>query len=395
MEKYVFSKEICYSQRLKTKVRVRYALTCSLSVLFSTGLILGITLGLVHQKNYTGQGGLETPGIPDLTADLLPKDFYKLTDENDLRAPEEEIIPQTLSDIIPAAEPLIAVSADAAEENLPDQETVDLMQLEEVAETTENLENDSPLYYTVYRLKQGENASIVASQFGVSTDTILSVNGVANATRMATGAYLKIPSMSGIIYEVSKNGETLESIVNSENKTKKVSLDMDMISLVNGVMPTEKLSVGDTLFIAGGKLSNEQRAEISGDSYKKPLRNSYYISSPYGWRVSPFDATRRSYHNGIDLACPKGTPIYATAAGTVVTAGYSNVYGNYVIIKHTSGYKSLYGHMSVVNVKNGQYVDQGTVIGKVGSTGQSTGPHLHFTMYKNNKVINPNEKVYF
>lgn len=388
MEKYTFSKEICYSKRLKTRTYLKYALTCSLSVLFSAGLVVGLTMGMVHRNNYSGQGGLETPGLPDLTADLLPKDFYKLSED------EELFTRKTIAESVNQAttvDPAELVAASLIDSEEPDG-SIEILPLE----TTQTaLEEESPLYYTVYRLKEGENAGKVAKDFGVTTETILSVNGVTNATRMATGVYLKIPSMSGILYEVGRSGETLESIINTQNKEFKINLDLEMNSVVNGVEPSQSLSVGDTLFIAGGRLSRDKLAEISGDSYKKPLRNAYYISSPYGWRVSPFDSSRRTHHNGIDLACPKGTPIYATAAGTVVTAGWSDIYGNYVIIKHASGYKSLYGHMSSISVRSGQYVDQGTVVGKVGSTGQSTGPHLHFTMYKNDKVINPNEKVYF
>lgn len=381
MEKYTFSKEICYSKRLKTKMLAKYALTCSLSVIMSTGLVLGVVFGISNRNNYNGQGGGDMKRIFNLD----PEEFSKLTETDEIYEKEDaRIIAESESNSEPLTADSDSVYLTESSEN----------RLDEIAKMEEIPEEDN-LYYRVYRLKQGENASIVASKFDVTTDTILSVNGVANATRMATGAYLKVPSMSGIVYEVSKNGETLESIVNNENKTKKIDLDLYKIASINGMTITKKLSIGDTIFLAGGKLSNEQRAEISGDSYKKPLRNSYYISSPYGWRVSPFDSSKRSYHNGIDLACPKGTPIYATNAGTVITAGYSNVYGNYVIIKHTSGYKTLYGHMTVIDVRNGQYVDQGTIIGKVGSTGQSTGPHLHFTIYKNEKAINPYEKIYF
>lgn len=407
MKKYTFSKEICYSKRLKARTHLKYALTCSLSVLFSAGLVVGLTLGVVHNNNYTGQGGADFDPLIDMKPEYI--DFAALQseepiapvgfgeDEVDLVASGLEVHGDSDAAVVDAAESE-AVSgtagvAESGEGSLDNAATAELDVVAKKSVEKENYQEDSDLYYTVYKLKNGETASLVASMFKISLDTILSVNGVTNATRMATGTYLRIPSLNGILYEVSKEGETLEDIVRSENKLKKINLDTVYLSKINNVGVNEALSVGHTLFLYGDKLTNDQRAEISGTSFKKPLKSSYYISSPFGWRVNPFDASKRSYHNGLDMACPTGTPIYSTAAGTVVTAGYTSVYGNYVIIKHTSGYKSLYGHMSQINVKYGQYVDQGTIIGKVGSTGQSTGPHLHFTIYKNDKAISPYEKV--
>jgi murein DD-endopeptidase MepM/ murein hydrolase activator NlpD len=89
------------------------------------------------------------------------------------------------------------------------------------------------------------------------------------------------------------------------------------------------------------------------------------------------------------MACPTGTNIYAALPGKVTATGYNSTYGNYVIIAHHSGYKTLYGHMSAILCHKGNYVTQDTRIGRVGSTGMSTGPHLHFTVFKNNKQVNP------
>ena len=92
-------------------------------------------------------------------------------------------------------------------------------------------------------------------------------------------------------------------------------------------------------------------------------------------------------HNGIDIGAPIGTPVYATAAGTVVSVGFNNrSYGKWIVIKHNDGYYSLYGHLSVQNVSNGQSVTRGQRIGAIGSTGFATGPHLHFTIYVPNSL---------
>ena len=116
------------------------------------------------------------------------------------------------------------------------------------------------------------------------------------------------------------------------------------------------------------------------------------IASGFGYRIDPVYKTTK-FHAGLDFSAPQGTPIYATADGTVSTAGNSgNGYGNHVIINHGYGYETLYGHMVRVKTRNGQTVKRGEVIGWVGSTGKSTGPHCHYEVHKNGEKINP---IYF
>lgn len=112
------------------------------------------------------------------------------------------------------------------------------------------------------------------------------------------------------------------------------------------------------------------------------------LTSPYGWRIHPITG-KNSFHNGVDLANSQGTPIYAARSGTVTTATYSGAYGYYVTINHGDGYSTLYAHMTHYIVSAGQSVSQGQVIGYMGSTGWSTGPHLHYTVYLNGNTVNP------
>lgn len=112
------------------------------------------------------------------------------------------------------------------------------------------------------------------------------------------------------------------------------------------------------------------------------------LTSPYGWRIHPITG-KNSFHNGVDLANAQGTPIYAARSGTVTTATYSGAYGYYVTINHGDGYSTLYAHMTHYIVSAGQSVSQGQVIGYMGSTGWSTGPHLHYTVYLNGNTVNP------
>jgi murein DD-endopeptidase MepM/ murein hydrolase activator NlpD len=126
----------------------------------------------------------------------------------------------------------------------------------------------------------------------------------------------------------------------------------------------------------------------------QPLSNKDLdrIASGFGYRIDPIYKTVK-LHAGLDFAAPLGTPIYATANGTVSVAGNTgNGYGNHVVIAHGYGYETLYGHMSRIKVKVGQRVKRGEVIGWVGSTGKSTGPHCHYEVHKNKQKMDP---VYF
>jgi murein DD-endopeptidase MepM/ murein hydrolase activator NlpD len=126
----------------------------------------------------------------------------------------------------------------------------------------------------------------------------------------------------------------------------------------------------------------------------QPVSNSDLkrIASGFGYRIDPIYKTTKM-HPGIDFTAPQGTPIYATADGVVKMAGFSDGgYGNHVIINHGYGYETLYGHMVRVKARAGQKVKRGEIIGYVGSTGKSTGPHCHYEVHKNGQKIDP---IYF
>ena len=126
----------------------------------------------------------------------------------------------------------------------------------------------------------------------------------------------------------------------------------------------------------------------------QPLSNQDLnrLSSGFGYRIDPVYKTVK-FHPGLDFSAPQGTPIYATAEGTVQTAGnLGNGYGNHVVIQHGYSYSTLYGHMSRIKAKRGQRVKRGEVIGYVGSTGKSTGSHLHYEVFKGRKRLDP---IYF
>lgn len=132
----------------------------------------------------------------------------------------------------------------------------------------------------------------------------------------------------------------------------------------------------------------ETQPEQSGDSGWLTPVSGYYISSPFGMRFHPMLGYERM-HEGIDMVCPGGTPIYATRSGIVTTASYNDSCGNYVFISHDNGMGSIYMHMSYYVVSSGEEVSQGQLIGYVGSTGLSEVEHLHFGIYSNGAYVNP------
>ena len=113
-----------------------------------------------------------------------------------------------------------------------------------------------------------------------------------------------------------------------------------------------------------------------------------HTASGYGMRIDPIYKTAK-FHEGMDFSANIGTPIYATGNGTVTKAGWQSGYGKVVIINHGYGYETLYAHMNDIDVRVGQKVIRGEVIGKVGNTGKSTGPHLHYEVHVKGKVVNP------
>ena len=238
-----------------------------------------------------------------------------------------------------------------------------------------------PVTYQNYKVRSGDTISGIASKFGLrNISTLISVNDIGNVRQLEAGQKLKIPSIDGVIYTV-KNGDSLNAIVSKYGVSLETLVDVNELS-------SEVLQKGQQLFIPGVGLDKQTLQNAMGDMFKMPISAKFRWSSPYGSRIDPI-AGVKSFHTGVDMACPTGTPIYASMSGKVITAGINRVYGNYVIIDHGNGYQTLYAHMSKIIATKGQWVSQGTRIGLVGSTGYSTGPHLHFTVYKNGKLINP------
>jgi murein DD-endopeptidase MepM/ murein hydrolase activator NlpD len=269
----------------------------------------------------------------------------------------------TLEQIIPASYAGVSIGEDPEVLGVPEPEEYSKPHL---------------LTFTSYKVKPGDIIGNIAGETGLSQSTIISVNKIKNARTLQIGQTLRIPNQDGIYYTVQK-GDTLLSVA------EKYKSDPDDIKIANELF-SDVLYVNSGLFLPGARLGSVELQEINGDLFIWPV--SGYITSPYGYRANPFGGARQ-FHSGMDIGAAMGTPIKAAMAGRVSTVGYTEVLGNYVVISHHSGYRTLYGHMSYVRIKAGVYVSVGQRIGDVGTTGLSTGPHLHFTVYKNGVTVNP------
>jgi len=227
---------------------------------------------------------------------------------------------------------------------------------------------------SVYTVHKGDKIDDVAKMFNVSANTIRWANDLKKGVALKEGDNLIILPVTGVQYVVKK-GDTVKSIA------KKYSGDAEEIISYNDLDPTGVLTAGDTIIIPDGEIGTP----ITSGNKPVTKPGKYTGPSYAGYYMRPISGGKRSQgvhgHNAVDLAAPNGTPIYAAASGKVIIAkssGYNGGYGEYVAISHPNGTQTLYGHMSVVLVSSGQRVDKGDIIGRVGSTGRSTGNHVHF-----------------
>jgi murein DD-endopeptidase MepM/ murein hydrolase activator NlpD len=242
----------------------------------------------------------------------------------------------------------------------------------------EDFSRPKMLIYDSYTVQKGEMIGILAQGFGLNQDTLLSVNKIRSARTVQIGQVIKVPNQDGILYTVKKE-DTLSGIA-EKYKTKTADL-----RTVNELL-SDSVHTGTVLFIPGARMPQDDIQEINGDLFIWPVRG--YITSNYGYRQSPFGGARQ-FHSGLDIGASMGYPVVAAMSGRVSVVSYDQSFGNFIVITHHSGYRTLYAHLSVVRVKTGAYVATGERIGDVGSSGLSTGPHLHFTVYKNGVTVNP------
>lgn len=243
--------------------------------------------------------------------------------------------------------------------------------------STEEIDFPTTDTISVYEVKQGDTIADVAKLFDVSVNTIMWANNLTSR-KITKGDTLIILPITGIKHAVKK-GDTIISIA------KKYKADEQDILAYNGLSSGASLAVGDTVIVPDGEIEVVQTKPKATTAKKSKILNSYALSAPQGFLIRPLVGGRKSQgihgHNGVDIAGTPGTPIIASASGRAIVAkmgGYNGGYGNMIIITHEKGIQTVYAHLRDIYITQGQTVTQGQVIGELGNTGRSTGPHLHF-----------------
>lgn len=238
---------------------------------------------------------------------------------------------------------------------------------------------------TTYVVRSGDTLPQIAKTFGVTANTIMIANDMSSQ-KLTEGQRLIILPVSGIQHKI-KSGETLEGIA------KTYKLKVQDILQYNHFENASRLAVGDEVFIPSDMKPSRNTSAPSSSSRTSPILGAPLVNKiassakklidTVGYFIEPlvnYHKTQKLHgHNGIDLGAAIGEPILAAADGEVIISrlGWNGGYGNYVVIQHDNGTQTVYGHASKLLVDEGQNVTQGQKIALVGSTGESTGPHLH------------------
>jgi murein DD-endopeptidase MepM/ murein hydrolase activator NlpD len=240
---------------------------------------------------------------------------------------------------------------------------------------------------TVYRYTplQGEDILSLASRCNIPYSALASLNRINHPSMFEAGRPMLLPTVPGIFVPAEPDSDLERLMAGGRLPT----AEADSVAL------TINNTAGGALifhFIPGGDFSSTERAFFLHSGFRFPLQN-YRMTSDYGMRVNPVTGVYR-LHPGVDLAAPAGTEVHAAGNGVVAEVGQDDVYGIYVIIRHNDNWASLYGHLQKAAVTLRTNVRSGSVIGWVGSTGQSTGPHLHFELRQNGRAQNPDKFLF-
>ncbi|MDR2072288.1 MAG: M23 family metallopeptidase [Spirochaetaceae bacterium] len=230
-----------------------------------------------------------------------------------------------------------------------------------------------------YTPEEGDDIFRLAARCNIPYAALATLNRIGHPGALKNPMLL--PSVPGIFIPESPSNDLEQLLALSRSRG-------------GGVIITVRGDSGPRrfLFFPGADFSPTERSYFLNPGFRFPLR-SYRITSPFGMRPSPFTG-RPQYHQGLDLAAPTGTEVYAAREGIVADLGTDPVYGNYIIIAHEDNWVSLYGHLSSFSTTLHSRVGKDTIIGKVGSTGQSTGPHLHFELRKNGTALDPSKLLF-
>ena len=234
--------------------------------------------------------------------------------------------------------------------------------------------------YDEYIIEEGDNLTTISRKIGANLDTLVSVNKITNANRLRPGQKIVVPNRNGLLYTIKKD-ESIEEIA------ERYDVSLNRVLAFNKISDPSNIEVGDDIFLPGAKYTLDERIDKFGQMFSIPTTITR-ISSVFGYRVHPITGVRTK-HMGVDIPGRLNTPVYAARKGKVIFAGYSGGYGNLVIVRHDKGYTTYYGHLNSITTKAGATVGVGVMIGRMGSTGRSTGSHLHFEVRRNGVALNP------
>ena len=358
-------------------------------------VLITITLVFINFTTKTRAGGLTEKAHNTILADLIKGEFSEFEED-------EEFIIETFD-----KESVITPLQQTYLDSLTSVKVQSRVTMEDIEEEEEQLIQDGasivkpdiattqksikPRTETeTYEVLPGDTISTIAEKFGISVSTILWENGLSAYSIIRPGDELDILPISGITHAV-KSGETVSSIA------KKYKVEEIEILETNKLTSADKLQISQNLIIPGGrKVTTSYKPKtytgisaikeiakapgatpVAGNKMNWPTEGSR-ITQYYSWR-----------HYGLDIANKTGTPIYAADSGTVESIGWGKGYGNQIVINHGGGKKTRYAHLSKFYVAKGEKVTKGQTIGAMGSTGWSSGPHLHFEVVINGKKYNP------
>ncbi len=237
-----------------------------------------------------------------------------------------------------------------------------------------------------YIVKPGESLSSLASDFGLTILTVKLANNLPSSNLKA-GQELKIPPIDGLFVTVKRN-DTISSIAN------RYRVKVDDILQYNNLTRNDSIFAGNELLIPGAIVSKSTSSVYNkSGNVSVPSFNTSPYSGKFTWPTSVpthyLSQGHRWGHRAIDLPRTNGWGIYASAPGIVQTRSARGGYGNLIILNHGDGWSTYYAHLNEYKVQPGQYVEQGQLIGIMGNTGRSTGPHLHFEIRQNGSPLNP------
>jgi murein DD-endopeptidase MepM/ murein hydrolase activator NlpD len=289
--------------------------------------------------------------------------------------------------------PVLAESFPGVEKELPEEmsPTVQVLEVQSNDTTTQISDKvrDQVVEYTV---QPGDTVSEIGRKYGVSTDTIRWENNLASLNSIKPGQVLRILPVSGVRHKVGR-GETIYSIAKKYEANPQAVVDFPFNTFSDN--ETFALAVGQDLIVPDGMKPNVVLWSPSKyTAQNTPNAGAVSALGTFVWPIGGRITQRFAwYHRGVDIATAYGTPVLAADSGRVTTAGWpdNGGYGNRVVINHGNGYETWYGHLSKIAVSVGQTVNRGNVIGYEGSTGRSTGPHLHFEIRKSGVPVNPLE----